>query len=130
MRLKGHRHGVNALAFSPSGHILATAGTDRCIKLWNLADGLEQGSLKDGVGTVKSLSFSIDGAWLAFAGSDSSVKIWDLANQRSQVVGRAPPRAELRKWETRRNDPNEPGRAQLRRTVTAADRRAVGLIGI
>jgi WD40 repeat protein len=107
-RLKGHRHGVNALAFSPSGRMLATAGVDRCIKIWNLADGMEQISLKDGVGTVRSLSFSVDGAWLAFAGSDSTVKIWDLANQRSHLVGR-PPRAELPRWTPRRQDPSKVG---------------------
>jgi WD40 repeat protein len=109
MRLRGHRHGVNALVFSPNGRILATAGVDRCIKLWTLADGMEQVSLKDGVGTVRSLSFSVDGAWLAFAGSDSTVKIWDLGNQRSHLVGRAPTRVEPRRWEPRRHDPNKMG---------------------
>jgi WD40 repeat protein len=110
MRLKGHRHGVNALSFSPNGQLLATAGVDRCIKLWNLADGIEQVTLKDGVGTVRSLSFSVDGSWLAFAGSDSTVKIWDLAKQQSHLVGRAPVRAEPRRWERRRHeDPSKVG---------------------
>jgi WD40 repeat protein len=109
MRFKGHRHGVNALTFSPNGRMLATAGVDRCIKVWNLADGMEQVSLKDGVGTVRSLSFSVDGAWLAFAGSDSTVKIWDLAKQRSHMVGRAPLRVEPRRWEPRRHDSSKVG---------------------
>jgi len=92
-RLTGHLRGVSALAFSPDGHTLASAGLDRCIKLWDLTDGKEQASLRDGVGTVKSLSFSVDGAWLAFAGSDYTVRIWDLASGQSHVVGRAPLKA-------------------------------------
>jgi WD40 repeat protein len=88
-RLTGHVRGVTALAFSPDGHTLATAGLDRCIKLWDLADGKERASLSDGVGPVKSLSFSVDGAWLAFAGSDYTVRIWDIVRQQSRPVGRA-----------------------------------------
>jgi len=103
-RLTGHRSGVSALAFSPDGHSLASAGVDRCIKLWNLAGGDERASLSDGVGPVRSMSFSVDGAWLAFAGSDYTVKIWDLTSGRSHVVGRAPLGTEQRRFEPRRHD--------------------------
>jgi WD40 repeat protein len=129
MRFTGHRNGVNALAFAPNGHTLATAGVDRCIKLWNLRDGVEQVSLKDGVGTVKSLSFSIDGAWLAFAGSDSTVKIWDLASQRSHLVGRAPPRADLQRWETRIDVPSKIGGVALKRVVSTPDPGPINVFG-
>jgi WD40 repeat protein len=123
MRLRGHRHGVNALAFSPGGRILATAGVDRCIKLWNLADGMEQVSLKDGVGMVRSLSFSVNGSLLAFAGSDSTVKVWDLASQRAHLVGRAPLRAEPERWEPRRQDPSKVGWHGMLKTPTTPLRR-------
>jgi len=36
---KGHRDGVFAAAFSPDGQLMASAGSDRCIKLWKVADG-------------------------------------------------------------------------------------------
>jgi WD40 repeat protein len=87
-RLPGRGFGINALAFSPDGRILATAGTDRCIKLWDLKEGNEEATLRDGVGWVKSLAFSVDGAWLAFVGSDHSVRIWNLTQVRSQVLGK------------------------------------------
>ncbi len=90
MRLAGHKAGVFAMAFSPDGEILATAGGDRCIKLWNLKEGKEQITLHDGVGRVKSLAFSVDGEWLAFAGGDCTVRMWDVSRQQSHVVGRAP----------------------------------------
>ena len=89
-RLTGHNTGVQALAFSPDGRILATAGQDRCIKIWDWADSNEQATLVDGVGVVKSLAFSHDGAWLAFAGDDDTVRVWDVARRKSLLVGHFP----------------------------------------
>jgi WD40 repeat protein len=77
-RLPGHRLGTNALAFSPDGRMLATAGVERCIKLWNLATSQVRTTIKEGIGWVKSVSFSPDGTWLAFAGDDESVRLLDL----------------------------------------------------
>jgi WD40 repeat protein len=89
-RLTGHRTGVEAITFSPDGRILATAGQDRCIKLWDWAHANEPITLSDGVGHVKSLAFSRDGAWLAFAGDDDTMRVWDVARRRSLLVGRFP----------------------------------------
>lgn len=36
---KGHRRAVYALAFSPDGQVLASAGDDRTLKLWSVAEG-------------------------------------------------------------------------------------------
>jgi WD40 repeat protein len=86
-RLSGHRFGANALAFSPDGQILATAGVDRCIKLWDLATGKELSTLRDDVGWVKSLVFSPDGSRLAYSGNDTIVRIRELAAPRTHAAG-------------------------------------------
>jgi WD40 repeat protein len=92
-RLAGHDTGVNALAFSPDGQTLATAGGDRTIKFWNVNDGSERATLKEGVGSVRSLSFSPDGTWLAYAGSDFTIRVWNLSRAQALLVGQCPLKA-------------------------------------
>jgi WD40 repeat protein len=86
-RLTGHRFGANALAFAPDGRTLATAGVDRCIKLWDLATGKELSTLRDEVGWVKSLVFSPDGSRLAYSGNDTVVRIRQLGAPRTHGSG-------------------------------------------
>ena len=70
---------VYAVAISPDGKTLATAGSDKLIRLWN-ADTLKQRLPLEGhSGQVYSLSFNpIDGR-LASAGWDGTIRIWDPA---------------------------------------------------
>lgn len=88
-RLTGLLAGINGLVFSPDGRSLATAGVDRCIKLWDMVQSTEALSLSDDVGFLKTLAFSRDGNWLAFAGSNGTVRIWDIKGRRSVLVGHA-----------------------------------------
>ena len=89
-RLRGHKQGVCALAFSPEGRTLATAGNDHSVKVWNLADCTEQTTFSNDLGSVNSLSFSTDGAWLAFAGDGLAIKVWDRTGTKSPRLGFLP----------------------------------------
>jgi WD40 repeat protein len=86
-RLAGHHTGVNAIAFSPDGSTLATAGLDRSIKLWDVATEKNLTTITREVGWVKALAFSPDSRWLAFAGTDKNLRIWDLSQHRALRVG-------------------------------------------
>jgi WD40 repeat protein len=88
-RLTGMRSGINALAFSPDGQTLATAGIDRRIKFWDIVQSREQTTVSVDIGFVKSLAFSPDGAWLAWGGFDETVKIWDIKHAKAVVLGQA-----------------------------------------
>jgi WD40 repeat protein len=71
---------VNALAFSPDGATLATAGANGSIRLWDVATQQEIGTpMTAGPGPVYALAFSPDGATLATAGGDGRARLWNVA---------------------------------------------------
>src|SRR4051794_26983350 len=69
---------VTALAFSPDGMTLATAGPGHDILLWELG-GTGPERLTGAAGGVQTLAFSPDGATLASAGTPEMVVLGDLA---------------------------------------------------
>jgi WD40 repeat protein/serine/threonine protein kinase len=76
----GHRQSILALAFSPDGKTLATAGHDRKIFLTDWADpGLRQRVRAGHNDAVSCLAFAPDGRTLASGSWDSTVRLWHLA---------------------------------------------------
>ncbi|MFF7018183.1 TIR domain-containing protein [Streptomyces sp. CS065A] len=72
-----HRTGkLWTAAAHPSLPLLATAGDDRVIRLWDPETGAEAGLLPGHSGRIYSLSFSPDGLHLASAGDDGTVRLW------------------------------------------------------
>ncbi len=74
-----HDDVIQYLAFSPDGKLLASAGYDRLIKLWDLTAGKPLHVLKDHSDSLYSLAFSPDSKLLASGGADRAVKVWDVA---------------------------------------------------
>ncbi|MBN1267216.1 MAG: TIR domain-containing protein [Anaerolineales bacterium] len=77
--LVGHTDAIIVLAFSPDNQMLATAGADKTIRLWNTADGQAIGMPLSGhTDTVIALAFSPDGSRLASAAGTDPIRLWDL----------------------------------------------------
>ncbi|WP_123784148.1 WD40 repeat domain-containing protein [Corallococcus macrosporus] len=74
-----HAKAVNAIAWAPGGHTVASAGGDGKVRLWN-ASGQAQTTL-DGHGgqEVLALGWDAGGAWLATGGADGRASIWEPA---------------------------------------------------
>lgn len=76
LTLKGHAAEVRGLSYSPDGKLLASAGSDQSIKLWDIATGKELATLNGGI-SLWSVVFSPDGKLLA-SGTHSAIKLWDV----------------------------------------------------
>jgi WD40 repeat protein len=70
------------MAFSPDGKTLvsgAGAGNEPgVIKLWDVATGKEQATIKGHTSTVICVAFSPDSKTLASGSGDKTIKLWDV----------------------------------------------------
>lgn len=78
-RLGGHRDVLYAAKFSPDGKMIATAGYDRVIKLWDSRSGQLLRSMKGHNGAIYDLAYSPDGKVLISGCADETVKLWSVA---------------------------------------------------
>ena len=80
-KLRAHpgRYVLKAL-LSPDARQLATAASDRTVKLWDVDGGFAlERTLRGHARWVWDCVFSVDGAYLVTASSDCTGRLWDLA---------------------------------------------------
>ncbi len=76
----GHNDVLYDAEISPDGKLLATAGYDRSIRLWQLADGKLLRTIDIHKGAVFDLAWHPSGQVLASASADETVKLWRVAD--------------------------------------------------
>jgi serine/threonine protein kinase len=76
-----HLDQITALALTADGKVLASASSDKTIKLWDVAKKESITTWLAHQETIASLAFSADGKTLASGSRDKTVKVWNVARQ-------------------------------------------------
>ena len=74
-RLEGHGFWVNKVCYSPNGQLIASASSDRTVRVWSVHGGLLQ-VLTGHNNWVTAVAFSPNGQYLVSASRDNTLKLW------------------------------------------------------
>ncbi len=89
MRFRASDTMVRQLAFSPDSQLIATAGNEPTVKLWEAATGRTRTTLSGhanyGNWSVASVAFSPDGRSLVSGGGNGSILLWDVATGKDRA---------------------------------------------
>jgi WD40 repeat protein/predicted Ser/Thr protein kinase len=88
--LPGHTGGTDAIAFDPSGTLLASGGQDRKLRLWRRSgDTFAEASAIGGLhGDTHFVAFTPDGSRVIAAGNDGAVLAWPSGGGTLTVLAR------------------------------------------
>ena len=73
----GHTRAVYAVAWSPDGQYIASAGDDQTVQVWNATTGDTIITYRGHSDWVRAVAWSPDGQYIASAGADRTVQVWN-----------------------------------------------------
>ena len=68
---------INSVVFHPDGKMIASAGADQTIKLWDVSSGMLIRTFTGHKGRILDISFSSSGDTLASSGIDRTIRLWN-----------------------------------------------------
>ncbi len=88
---RAHEDTIFAMDLSRDGKLLATAGGDKLVRLWNPEDGTETARLEAHSTQVLGLAFNQDASQLVTGGADRLLKVWDVKTKENTIAFAARP---------------------------------------
>jgi mono/diheme cytochrome c family protein len=83
-----HADTIFDIAVSGDGKILATAGGDKLVKMWDVATHKETARFEGHVAQVLTLAFDAKSTQLVSGGADQQIKVWDVkTHERTTSLG-------------------------------------------
>ena len=82
--LRGHSANVLGLAFGTQSSVLASAGRDGTVRIWNMKDGKEIARIEKGNVVLSFVVFTKEGTSLAVGDWDGRLSLWNRG-QHSQI---------------------------------------------
>src|SRR5207237_5698111 len=86
LTLQGNEGGIDALAISPDGRLLATGSTDATVRLWQTDTWRPLRILRGHKSYIWRVAFSPNGALLASTSKDGTLRLWDVRTGRPLAV--------------------------------------------
>jgi WD40 repeat protein len=77
---QSHDDRIRAIAFSPNGKYIASGGTSKEIKIWNVESSILI-ELPGHENTIRAIAWNSDGTRIATGSRDNTIKIWDLESK-------------------------------------------------